>query len=272
MTTVVTEETSKLADRVAVAFFSGSGNTFHVVKCLADELAKLGREVTLYPIGSPEPFSPPEGAAVGLALPVACFSTYPTVWRFIDSLPEGRGRGIFMLATMGGLAAGMDGPIRKVAAKKGYRPLGSKILTMPGNYANKAIPDEKNAKLADAALRGARNFAKALTEGKASWDGGVPLISAFFARLAHTSKPWRAFYHMFPLEVDGAKCLGCGLCRGLCPEGNITLEDGRALIGDHCQSCQRCIAFCPANAVAVPGKPAERYRGPSADEMLPLLK
>lgn len=272
MSDLTSEGKRALAQQVTVAFFSGTGNTFHMTKFLANELSKLGKDVSLTAMESSAPFSLPEDAALGLSLPVACFSTYPTVWRFIDALPDGHGRGAFLLGTMGGFSAGMDGPIRKVIERKGYLPLGSKFLTMPGNYGNKTIPAERNAILGKAAQRDASRFAKALADGGAEWGSGTPFFSSFFARLAHTRKPWNIFYRIFPLTVDRASCSGCGLCRDICPERNITMEEGAALIGSRCQSCQRCIAFCPSNAVSVPGKPAEPYKGPSADEMLSLIK
>lgn len=262
----------ELGDRVTIALFTGTGNTLSAVKAFAEELEKLGRSVSLVAMESQTPLALHESASLGLAFPVACFSTYPTVWRFIDSLPDGGGRGAFLLATMGGLAAGMDGPIRKVMERKGYVPLGSKFLIMPGNYNNRTILAEANAKRVETATHTARRFAKALAEGRATWGGGTPLVSAFWAWLAHTRKPWRGFYKIFPLTVNRELCTGCGLCRDFCPERNISMDDGLARIGDRCESCQRCIAFCPANAIFVPGKPAEQYRGSSIDELSTLIR
>lgn len=262
----------ELASRVVLAVFSGTGNTLVAARALSDELSQLGRDVSLVAMDAREPFSLPPDASLGLALPVACFSTYPTVWRFLDGLPAGGGRGAFLLATMGGLSMGMEGPLRRAAERRGYEPLGAKILVMPGNYGNKTIPAERNERRVTAALCAARRYARALADGCAQWGGGVPLLSSFWAHLAHTPWPWRSFYWAFPLAVDRERCTGCGLCRDLCPERNVTMEGGRAVIGRGCQSCQRCVAFCPANAVAVPGKPAEPYRGCAAEDLLSLLR
>lgn len=262
----------KLSSRVVLAAFSGTGNTLLAARALSDELSGLGRDVSLVAMDARTPFSLPEDASLGLALPVACFSTYPTVWRFLDALPDGRERGAFLLATMGGLSMGMEGPVRNLVKRKGYEPLGSKILVMPGNYGNKTIPAERNARRVAAALRAARRYADALAGGRAGWSGGAPLVSSFWAWLARTRWPWRAFYKVFPLEVNRERCTGCGLCRDICPERNIAVEEGCAAIGTRCESCQRCAAFCPAEAIAVPGKPAEQYRGCPAEELLSLLR
>ena len=256
---------------IHMAVFSGTGNTLTMALALADELRATGREVRLFPMDRNTNFSLPPDAALGIATVVAAFSTYPTACRFIDSLSPGEGREAFFLATMGGLGIGMQGPIRGVLERKGYRPAGSKILTMPGNYGNKELNEAKNKARVDKALSEVKKFAHELDQGNASWPGGVPLVSKFFARLAHGRVPWDLFYRVFPLAVNKNKCVHCGICAELCPEDNIALEGSKASIGKNCQCCQRCIAFCPDGAIHVPGKPAERYRGASIEAVRELL-
>ena len=255
-----------------IAVFSGTGNTLTVALVLADELRETGQEVRVHSMERNPNFSLPPDAAIGIAVPVACFTTYPTAWRFIDSLPPGEGREAFFLTTMAGLGGGMQGPVRDALKRKGYEPIGSLIATMPSNYANKTLDEAKNRARADTSLAAAKKFAHDLSEGKASWPGGVPLLSKFLAWAAHGRVPWDLFYRVFPLSVLRDKCTGCDICAELCPEENITVEGGKASIGKKCQSCQRCIALCPERAIHVPGKPAEQYCGTTLEAMRDLLK
>lgn len=44
-------------------------------------------------------------------------------------------------------------------------------------------------------------------------------------------------------------CIGCGICRQVCPMGNITIADGKAIIGDNCATCLACFHWCPQEAI-----------------------
>lgn len=45
------------------------------------------------------------------------------------------------------------------------------------------------------------------------------------------------------------QCTGCGACAQVCPMGNITIADGKALIGDDCATCLACFHWCPVEAI-----------------------
>ena len=255
---------------ITLAVFTGTGNTLIAAKHLGQALAEGGKNVSYKAMETAVKPELTKDSVLGIAMPVAFFSTYPTVWRFIDSLPPGEGREVFLLATMGGVSGGMEGPIRKALEGRGYNPIGACIVIMPSNYNNKTIPAERNERVMAAGEREIRNYAKKLLDGKAEWGMGKPLLSSSLAAFAHTRMPWKIFYGMFPLKVREDRCTGCGICADICPEGNISITDGKAVIGELCESCQRCCGFCPEEAVHVPNKPAERYRSVTLDEIIQL--
>ncbi|MDR1979521.1 MAG: EFR1 family ferrodoxin [Synergistaceae bacterium] len=250
----------------AVEFFvfTGTGNSLLVAQTVTEVLRQEGLSVQLGSMDKPCPEALSAESAIGLAFPVACFSTYPTVWRFIESMPAGEGREIFMLGTCGGVAVGMQGPLRKVLTKKGYKPIAAKFFLMPGNYNNKTLPVEKNAARVEKSLLEARSFAYDLLRGGTEWSGGIPMLSAFCYRLGQTRKPWNFFYKLFPISVDEGKCVRCKRCANDCPAKAVSMSagtEGYPVINPAlCESCQRCVGFCPAGALHVPGKPAEPYR------------
>ena len=44
-------------------------------------------------------------------------------------------------------------------------------------------------------------------------------------------------------------CIGCGRCVQVCPMNNITLENGKAFIGNNCSTCLACFHWCPIEAI-----------------------
>lgn len=259
--------------KVVIAVFTGTGNTLMLVQALVDALIRAGKDVIAVPMDRPELLRKhfAEGDfCLGLATPVACFSTYPSVWRFIDALPAGEGREAFFLASMGGMGGGMQGPVRRALEGKGYKPLGARIIKVSGNYGKGTPTAEAFAAIRAEAERSATKYADDLLNGGADWSFGNP-VSRLSAWLAHTRKPWNMFYRLFPLAVDREKCTGCGLCVKHCPEQSIAMKNGKAAIGGKCQSCQRCVSLCPAGAIGVPGKPAKRHFGVSRETLLKLL-
>ena len=69
---------------------------------------------------------------------------------------------------------------------------------------------------------------------------------------------WQHLYH-----VTGA-CIGCGLCKNVCPADCITVVEGKAIHSPgKCQTCMACIHACPTKAIQlnIPEKnPNARYR------------
>ena len=45
------------------------------------------------------------------------------------------------------------------------------------------------------------------------------------------------------------KCKKCGLCMKVCPNNNITMENGRPVWNHNCHGCNACVAYCPTKAI-----------------------
>ena len=53
------------------------------------------------------------------------------------------------------------------------------------------------------------------------------------------------------VEIDPAKCNGCGVCLLSCEEGALEMADGKAFLAHEfaCDGVGRCVADCPRNAI-----------------------
>lgn len=255
--------------KVEYYVFSGTGNTLMIAREVGRRLEEKGGAVNFHMMDKSNSFRMSEESVIGLAFPIAFFSSYPLVLKFIASLPEGKGRSIFMTATMGGSGLGAERKFRKLVMQKGYKPIGSELFIMPGNYNNGIIPVDKNEVLLAKAMEKARLFADMLSDGRAVWGSGVPLIPSMWYKLVSSGRTLRFFYRMFPIMVDRDKCIKCMRCVAICPVGAIDPKGDFPTINKNlCESCQRCVAFCPVHAIVVPGKPAEQYRAMEFEEFI----
>jgi len=55
------------------------------------------------------------------------------------------------------------------------------------------------------------------------------------------------------LALDQERCLGCGRCLEVCPQGVLALVAGKAriMVRDACMECGACRTNCPAEAIRV---------------------
>lgn len=254
-------------------YFSGTGNTYLVVKEMEKVFMEQGMAIKLCKIEESRPADLDLEHTIGLGFPVAELSTYDFVWNFIKSLPRASDTEIFMVDTLAGFSGGIVGPVRKIVEKKGYIPIGACEIVMPPNifYIQDKKACEKKVKKG---LKKAGKYAKALIKGNAKW-GRVPLLSdaVYYTSLAglkitETDLNQRLLH----LETDEKKCSKCQICYRLCPINNIQMrENGYPEHLNHCQYCLRCTSFCPKKAIPCPyNYKGKTYHAVKAKELLPL--
>jgi ferredoxin len=63
------------------------------------------------------------------------------------------------------------------------------------------------------------------------------------------------------VEIEEAKCTGCGLCVSACHEGALQLIDGKAkLVTDsYCDGLGACLPACPADAIRIVEREADAF-------------
>ena len=251
--------------KVHLYYFSGTGNTLLVSRSIKEVFEKNGVETRLYAIEKEPPANADLDVCIGLAFPVAVFTTYPLVFKFIYGLPQANGTRIFMVDTMGGLSIGVRSVVKSILVKKGYNPIAASQIIMPDNFWPSEEKDHQNPKVVTRGIDSVSAYADSILKGTALWDEfpllpwGAYKISQFLFSLGGFRKK--------TIKFNKDKCIKCGLCAKLCPVGNITMHE-HPVLDSKCEACVRCNSFCPTGALYRKKDGDHVYRAVKAEELL----
>ncbi len=237
--------------KVFLCYFSGTGNTSSLVNRFAETMESNGYEISLRQMEK-DIFDGGEGDFIlGLAFPVAIQSTFPLVWEFVENLPDGKGRDVFMFDTMESFSGGIVGPLKRVLTRKGYRCIAAREFRMSSSLNTFPGKVERGQEKNRAALEGVEHFALDLIQGKGRW-GRVPLLSDWMRSISLSRKIWTA--NSERISITGS-CIRCLKCSRNCPVGAIEKISGNMVINHSvCISCMRCASNCPERAILFNGK------------------
>lgn len=203
------------------------------------------------------------GHLLGLAFPTHGFTAPWRVIHFALKLPRRRGTHAFVTPTRAGIRIvwfipGLEGTagylIGLILLLKGYCLRGVQGIDMPSNWMSLhwgLHPTNVSAIIERARVKTAAWF-KGLLAGRRRLGGIIPLLLGI--ALIPVSLGYLLYGRFFLAKIFFAseKCDGCGLCAKNCPTRSLRMEGGRnprPYWSFSCESCMRCMGFCPRQAV-----------------------
>ncbi len=240
--------------RAALFVFSGTGNTMRVCTRLAEELRARGHETELYPIRAESSYPDPRAYDVVIVgFPVHAFNAPEPVLKFLKTFPAAdkkAPRPVYLVRTSGEPLKMNDASAitpRRILKHRGYCVLGEYRYVMPYNIIFRHS-DGMAARMWRAAESGLPVAAEEIAEGGGRREGVnvFKRMFTFVLRIEHTAMP--ILGHRFK-ATD--KCIGCGACAKVCPQGNIEMVDGRPKFKRSCAGCMGCAFSCPEDALKI---------------------
>ena len=237
-------------------YYTGTGNSLWTARVLAK---KLG-DTDVIPISRiPGEMIERQADSVGIVFPVHIWGVPRRVIAFLNLLVKDPSRYYFAVAVNAGQVAATLLQLKKLMQAKGLSLSSGFGIAMPSNYIPWGGPGPKDKQMMRFTRAGEKIIAIADTVAKREQrpvEKGPLWQNILFTWLNRLSFP-----HVPTMDksfwVD-EKCNSCGVCKTVCPCGNIELKDGRPVWSHHCEQCLACIQWCPPEAIQF-GKKTQRY-------------
>lgn len=216
-------------------YFSATGNSMTTALRLAAQLDHC----SVVPVASTRGMTKiiEQDEAVGFVFPVYYGNMPYPVREMIAKMVFRPDTYVFIVTTWRGHAGQVAGRMDQLLKTRGQKLSLSLGIPMPGNsFINPPEVDQKYLDAQDeniaallAPIRGreVRDYAEA---------GCLPQTPIDYP-------------NNFRGIVAEDHCIGCGTCAKVCPMNNISIADGKAVIGDDCATCLACFHWCPVKAI-----------------------
>ena len=231
-----------------VLCFSGTGNSRHVARRIADalgeELLSINDRLKAGDTSLVE-----GGERLVVVTPTYAWRIPRIVRDWLRETPFPGAERVWFLMTCGSEIGNADHYNRALCREMCLAPMGTAQIVMPENYvAMFAVPEAEEARrIVERAEPDIRRAIETIREGRALPPTRNNLYDRFM------SGPVNPIFYKFFVKADdftvSEACIGCGQCAKRCPMNNVTLKDGKPVWGKNCTHCMACICYCPKEAI-----------------------
>jgi NAD-dependent dihydropyrimidine dehydrogenase PreA subunit/flavodoxin len=248
--------------RTVIHYFTGTGNTAHSVKMIAEQLQNTGHEVKICQVK--KDILPPDEFFNYhiIAFPVLSWAAPDLMKHYIRKMPVSTGAKTAILAVNGAvirkgkIVKGFTGQaleeISNILRRKKYDVFLTGNASFPDNWTQFFNPSKKEEAeiIFPFGESDVRQFIADFIQGKKIiyrcglfnkiWTYLTSILFGYVGR-----RVLGKFY------MADERCTGCEICVKTCPAKTIKMSHKKPYWTTTCEDCNRCINLCPEQAIQV---------------------
>lgn len=237
-------------NKCIIHYFSGTGNTYHMVEIIENELINKGYEVELLNIEKDKNTKITDFKLHIFCYPVYGLGTPSIMLRYISNLKVTIGCKAAIVCTSAGLEGQSLNHFKYLLNKKGFEVSLTDMVIYTYNWTQILNPqskeiEEKVFKEADAKIM---EVTKKIINNETYFKkGNIIILALSWISFIVFSKLARKILGKTFIADDS--CINCGKCKNICPVKAIDMYSGKPRWNWNCESCQRCINICPKKSI-----------------------
>ena len=244
-----------------IYYFTGTGNSLAVAKSLAKD---LGDSILININEKQTEFNASGYERVGFVFPVYYYYLPIIVENFIKQMTFGHNQYIFAVVTYGGMRGDALGSLRKLLSENRADLNAEFSVFMPGNYIIEygAIPEPINNLIISISKKTVSKISIVINQKQITKPARLRIFEKAYLGRKKSRKNIEVIRNSFSMMDKGfsvnKSCNGCGICKKICPAGNIELFDGQPQWQHKCEQCMACIQWCSKKSIDYLGKTKDR--------------
>lgn len=228
-----------------IYYFTGTGNSLRTARIIA---AEIGGAKLISMRNAPELVSAKNAEIIGFVCPVYEWDVPKAVKSFVEKLEINPRAYTFMTATYIAVHGRCFETVDKILLEKGSRLDYGRALRCVASQCIAYEPFPPARFMVPISEKWSQKTGKEISERKLR---KYPKMSLITRRLyPKMMTPFMNVQHEYDKGFyTSDDCIGCEVCRKVCPCENITFSEKRPVWNHSCEGCNACVVYCPTKAV-----------------------
>lgn len=230
-----------------VYYFTATGNSLKAARDLGTKLENV-KFISIVSVINKELIIT-EAETVGVVFPVYWFGLPNIVVNFLNKLKVRVNTYVFGLATCGSMVGQSLYQLRDLLMERGNHLSAGFYVKMPDNYQlmYKVPSDEEQQKYFAEEGKRITEIAEIIKRRQTNTISLTAASKTAYSLIYRNVVP--KIYRKDKNFKVKDNCTKCGICSGVCPVNNITIDKDGPVWNHKCELCLGCLQWCPSSSI-----------------------